>query len=196
MLELEKRYAPAAGFRAEPSGNDFRPVLRGHPIVFNVKSADLGGWREIIRPDAIERTLREDIDLRALVDHDTSKILGRKSAGTLRVKVDAIGLSVEIDPPNTTAARDIVESVRRGDVSGGSFAFRTLTDEWHIEDGLPIREVLDMRVSEVSIVTFPAYPDTDADVAKRSLNAFMSRRESASLAALRASHEAKRAAWK
>lgn len=196
MSEVEKRYVVAAGFRAEASGNDFRPVLRGHPIVFNIKSADLGGFVEIIRPEAIERTLREDIDLRALVDHDTARIIGRKSAGTLRVKVDSRGLGVEIDPPNTTAGRDIVESVRRGDVTGGSFAFRVITDEWHAEDGMPVREVLDMRVSEVSLVTFPAYPDTDAAVAKRSLTAFMERRQRASVTALRAEHEARLARWK
>ena len=64
------------------------------------------------------RTLAEGIDLRALVDHDTGKPLGRLKAGTLRVEPDAHGLRVEIDPPNTTAGHDIVESIRRGDVGG------------------------------------------------------------------------------
>lgn len=196
MSDLERRFAPLAGFRADQGEGDFRPVIRGHPIVFNQKSLDLGGFVEIIRPEAIDRTLREKVDLRALVDHDTAKILGRLTAGTLRVKKDAAGLGVEIDPPNTTVARDIVESIRRGDVTGGSFAFRTLTDNWHMEEGIAVREILDMRVSEVSVVTFPAYPDTDAEVAKRSLAAFTARVGRLSIPGLRAKLEATMAAWK
>jgi HK97 family phage prohead protease len=155
--------------RVDPSG-DHR--LRGYAIVFNKLSLDLGGFRERILPDAVDRTLREALDVRALVDHDSSKIIGRTRAGTLRLKADGHGLRVDIDPPNTTVARDILESVDRGDVTGMSFSFRTLDDEWHLEDGEPIREVLDMRVHEVSIVSFPAYPDTDVQVAQRALQAF------------------------
>lgn len=146
--------------------------LRGYAIVFHKRSEDLGGFREVILPEAVDRTLSEALDVRALVDHDPAKIIGRTTAGTLRLRKDGRGFLAEITPPNTTAARDILESIDRGDVSGMSFAFRTLEDDWHIEDGLPIREVIDMRIREVSIVSFPAYPDTDVQVAKRSLDVF------------------------
>jgi HK97 family phage prohead protease len=144
--------------------------IRGYAIVFGVKSVDLGGFREIIRPSAVDRTLREGLDVLAYFDHKTSFVLGRTSAGTLRLQKDGHGLRAEISPPNTTMAKDLMVSIKRGDISGMSFRFRALDDEWHLEDGMPIREVADMVIGEVSIVSEPAYPDTE--VAVRSLREF------------------------
>jgi HK97 family phage prohead protease len=144
--------------------------IRGYAIVFGVKSVDLGGFREIIRPSAVDRTLREGLDVRAYFNHDTDKVLGRTSAGTLRLQKDGHGLRAEISPPNTAMAKDLMVSIKRGDISGMSFRFRALDDEWHLEDGMPIREVADMVIGEVSIVSEPAYPDTE--VAVRSLREF------------------------
>jgi HK97 family phage prohead protease len=148
-------------------------LIRGMPIVFDSLSLDLGGFREIITPAAVDRTLREGFDVRALIDHDSSKILGRQSAGTLTLRKDPDGLLARIDPPETSYAKDIVLSIERGDIDGMSFGFRVLTDEWRMQDGEPVREVLDMEIREVSIVTFPAYADTDVSMAKRSLEAFL-----------------------
>lgn len=142
--------------------------IRGTAIVFNSESVDLGGFTEVILPEAVDRSLTADV--RALVDHDSSKIMGRTLAGTLALRKTRAGLAVEIDPPETTYARDILASVGRGDVTGMSFGFRVLTDEWRMVDGLPLREILDMHVYEVSIVTFPAYPETDVTVAQRSID--------------------------
>jgi HK97 family phage prohead protease len=148
--------------------------IRGLAIVFNKPSVDLGGFVEIIEPEAIDRTFREGIDVRALVDHETAKVMGRLTAGTLMMKKTTKGLAIEIDPPDTSFSRDIMVSMDRGDVDGMSFAFRVMPEgvEWDDDTHPPTRTITDMRFSEVSIVTFPAYPQTDVQVAKRSLDAF------------------------
>ncbi len=148
--------------------------LRGYAIVFNAQSQNLGGFREIIAPEAMDRTLKEAIDVRALVDHDSAKILGRYTAGTLQMNKDGKGLRVTIEPdPDISYARDIMLAVKRGDIDGMSFAFRTVEDDWNYDDEeMPIRTVVDMRVSEVSVVTFPAYTQTDIQTAQRSMQDF------------------------
>lgn len=150
--------------------------IRGHAIVFNKRSVNLGWFVEIMKPESVDRTLREALDVRALVDHEMAKVLGRTKSGTLDLKKDREGLKFAIDPPNTSYAKDIMEVIDRGDVSGMSFRFRTMPDgdEWEEEEetGILIRYVTDIIIDEISIVTFPAYPDTDVEVAKRSLQAF------------------------
>jgi HK97 family phage prohead protease len=143
-------------------GLDAGQGLVGHAIVFDKMSVDLGGFREIIRPAAVTRVLAEGTDLRALWNHDSSLPIGRVSAGTLAIRKDARGLVAEIDPPNH--AEGYIEAIRRGDVTGMSFAFQALDDDWRVDGEIVIREVTDMAMSEVSPVTFPAYPQTDISV--------------------------------
>lgn len=142
------------------------PIIRGHAALFDTLSEDLGGFREVIKPGAFRKAIEED-DVRALVDHEPRLILGRKRSGTLRLSEDEKGLAVEIDPPDTQAGRDIVVSIRRGDVSQMSFAFsvRSGGQSWDEDDENGVVRVLsDVRLYDVSPVTFPAYPDTDVAV--------------------------------
>lgn len=165
--ELERR--AAAGLGAEGRR------VKGYAIVFNELSEDLGGFREIIEPSAVDRTLAENIDVRALVDHDPAKVIGRKSAETLWLLKDERGLRIEIDVPKTTVGDDILELVGRRDVSNMSFTFSVVRPEgerWERRNGMPVRIVTDARIPEVSIVTFAAYSATDVQVAKRSLQSF------------------------
>lgn len=140
-------------------------ILRGYAAVFNSLSQPMIGFREIIRPGAFTETLRES-DVRSFWNHDYSFVLGRTSARTLFLEEDSTGLLTRILPPNTQWARDLVESVDRGDVSQMSFGFVALDDRWLPagRDGLPIRELLRVKLLEVSIVAVPAYLDTSVKV--------------------------------
>lgn len=145
----------------------------GYAAVFNSLSEDFGGWREIVRPGSFTKTLREKRDIRALWNHETSYVLGRTLNGTLTLREDENGLRVEITPPDTQWASDLVTSIRRGDVSQMSFGFRTVRDNWRTDsnDTGTLRELLELELHEVSPVTFPAYGATDVQV-----RAFMAER--------------------
>jgi uncharacterized protein len=131
-------------------------------VPFNRLSEDLGGVREIIEPGAFTRTLKEYPDVFALVEHDPAKVLGRTTNGTLRLSEDNSGLNAVIDPADTTYGRDITELVRRGDIRGLSFRFRPFPGGYGLDlaSHPPIRRLTSVRISEVSIVGQPAYPDT------------------------------------
>ena len=149
--------------------------LRGTAIVFDSLSRDLGGFREIIAPSAVERSLKQAAEIHAFYNHNSDMVLGNTRAGTLVLRADRNGLNVEITPP--TWAANILESVQRGDVRGMSFAFRTRDNdpdwvEWDWDQEIPVRTVKDMEFSEVSIVAKPAYTQTDIAVALRSLEQF------------------------
>jgi uncharacterized protein len=161
MTEALELRANSDRVRVDAADGSFQPILKGYAMVWGSLSEDLGGFREKINANAMTRTLEEKVDLRALIDHDSSKVIGRLSAGTLRVKADNIGLKFEIWPPNTPDGRGIVELVRRGDVDGMSFAFRTLRDEWDFNLDPPHRELLDIRCRELSVCAWPAYPATE-----------------------------------
>jgi HK97 family phage prohead protease len=142
----------------------------GYAAKFDSLSANLGGFVEVIRNNAFTQTLESGTgqDARALWNHDSSQVLGRVSAGTLRLSEDETGLRFEIDLPNTTTGRDASELLQRGDVQGASFGFRVVDDAWgETETGFPLRELRSVALSEVSLVAFPAYPETE--VALRSL---------------------------
>jgi len=147
------------------------PRLVGYAAVFNSKSQDLGGFVEIIRPGAFARTLAAKADVRALLNHDPNHVLGRNVAGTLDVTEDERGLHSDILPPDTQTGRDTLESVRRGDLDGMSFAFRAVKDRWTFDENPKVpafRELLDVDLFDVSVVTYPAYLRTD--IAIRSLD--------------------------
>jgi hypothetical protein len=147
------------------------PHIRGYAAVFDSLSLPLNLWgptpvREKVRPGAFAKTLRES-DIRALMNHDPNYVLGRNKAGTLALKEDAKGLAVDITPPDTQWARDLAVSMRRGDVNQMSFQFKTIRDEWengHDAMGAEIKNhtLIETRLYDVSVVTFPAYPATSA----------------------------------
>src|ERR1700674_3929231 len=166
-MEVAQRFLNAKDFTAEfrVEKRDGKPtMIVGYPAKFNKLSRRMWGMREQIMPGAFKRTLAEGADVRALLNHNPDIVLGRNKAGTLRLKEDSTGLRMEIDAPDTQAARDLMTSIDRGDISQGSFRFRTVTDNWHMQDGETIRDLIDVDLMDVSPVTFPAYEDTDMGV--------------------------------
>ena len=153
--------------------SDGTPVIRGMAAVYNKKSRNLGGFREILASGAFDDVLSKknaENDVICCWNHEPGNLLGRTSSGTLKLESTEEGLAFEVDPPDTSLARDLMTMVRRGDVFGSSFAFTTDRDfeEWDEDDEGPIRTVRKVTgLYDVSLVTNPAYLDTS--VAVRSL---------------------------
>ena len=167
---------PRLEVRDEGVAGSEQKMIVGYAARFEPEiSEDLGGFREVVMPGAFARSIAEGADVRALVDHDHSRVLGRTKSGTLRMWEDDRGLRVEIDPPSTSAARDLAESISRGDVTGMSFGFTTRRDSWRTDDGEKVRELHDLDLFDISVVTFPAYPSTGA--ALRSLEQWQAAEE-------------------
>lgn len=177
-ITQERRYLPAEFRLAEPEAEPAKIV--GYAALFDSPTVLMAGTEhefvEVIRPGAFKKDLEQGADIRALVDHDPSRILGRTTAGTLRLREDDRGLAVEIDPPDTSIGRDTITSLRRGDLDQMSFAFlpRAGGEHWNTDDeGRRVRELIDLETFDVSIVTYPAYPETS--VAVRSLAAWQAK---------------------
>lgn len=143
--------------------------ITGYASVYD-SEYDVGGyWVETVRSGAFDRNLKEKADVRALFDHDTGKVLGRTKSGTLTLKSDSRGLFTEITPPDTSIARDVLESLKRGDIDGMSFGFRVMEDKWSVKGGKHFRELIDVELYEVSVVAFPAYKATSAQAREEEL---------------------------
>jgi HK97 family phage prohead protease len=165
MTEIERRgVSLGVEVRAE---NDKR-TLTGYAAVFN-SPTDIGGYfTEQIAPGAFDSAMNADV--RALVDHDSGRVIGRTKSGTLRLSQDSRGLKVEVDVPDTSDGNDLWTLVERGDISGMSFGFRVTKQEWDDTDpDNPKRTIQAVDLFEVSAVAFPAYDDTT--LAARSLEA-------------------------
>ncbi|HJT63090.1 MAG TPA: HK97 family phage prohead protease [Burkholderiales bacterium] len=164
--DLERRTFTADAMRVETRAEGGARLM-GHAAVFN-QTVKIGRWfRERIAPGAFRRAIAED-DVRALFNHDEDWVLGRNRAGTLRLSEDAVGLAIDISPPDTQLVRDLVLApVARGDVSQMSFGFKMMREEWDESEEIPLRTLLEVELFDVSPVTFPAFPTTD--VALRTL---------------------------
>lgn len=144
-----------AEFRAELDGD----TLVGHASVFSQMAPIAGGY-EAIAPTAFDEVLKNpETDVRALVNHDPTLVLGRQSAGTLELSTDREGLKFKVKLPKTSYAQDLKELVARGDISGASFGFIPGEEEFSkAPDGKQVRTHLSVaRLLDVSPVTWPAY---------------------------------------
>jgi HK97 family phage prohead protease len=142
--------------------------LTGYAAVFDSPSEPMP-FTEFVRRGAFTKTLNDGADVRLLVDHEGVP-LARTRSGTLSLREDERGLLVEadLDPMNPDAQR-VISAMRRGDLSQMSFAFRTIKDSWSADRS--VRELREVQLYDVSVVTFPAYEETVAELRSRSESA-------------------------
>ena len=151
--------AVATQFETRQDGDT--PHIEGYFAVFNSVYEIAPGLSESIAPGAFTNTLAEDI--RALVNHDTTLVIGRTKAGTLALREDARGLWADIAiNPNDGDAMNAYERAKRGDVDQASFGFDIIREDTEVrEDGSVHWTLLEVRLHEISICTFPAYKETN-----------------------------------
>lgn len=157
--EIRQMRSVASEFQTREDGEDLK--IEGYFAVFN-SIYDIGaGMSEEVAPGAFSETLSGDI--RALVNHDTTLVLGRTSAHTLELREDSRGLwgSISINP-NDTDAMNLYQRVKRGDVSQCSFGFDIISEDTEIRENGDVHwTIKQVKLYEVSCCTFPAYESTN-----------------------------------
>ena len=180
MNNRELRLLTGLKVEKREDGADYMPIISGYAAVFDTETVIGGkdwGFREKIAKGAFADALKIS-DVRALFNHEEDHVLGRLKAGTLRLAEDDRGLKVEIDPPDTQDARDLIKKMQRGDIDQMSFAFTMEggVQTWDETGDMPLRTIEKIgELMDVSVVTFPAYPETEA--AARSLAAVRKERQ-------------------
>lgn len=159
--------------RAEPDNQEM--IIEGYFAVCGIETELWEGAYEEIAVGAFDETLGNDI--RALVNHDTTLVLGRNKAGTLELRADSHGLwgSIKINPKDTDAV-NLYERVKRGDVSACSFGFNIEQEETEWRDDGSIKWTIKrVDVHEVTVCTFPAYEDTGVQAREKDLESLKQR---------------------
>lgn len=158
--------------RAAKDGETESRTIKGYAAVFNTDNSQLDqegrGFTERLDPHCFDGVIAHS-DVCALYEHDYAPgILARSTngKGTLKLSVDGKGLLCEFDAPHTSLGDDILESVRRGDIKGMSFAFTVKADEWSRDDkGDYTRTVKEVgQLFDVSLVAMPAYDKTSVSL--------------------------------
>ena len=161
MANREMRQLRTVGTKFETREDGENLSIEGYFAVFDSNYEIAPGMSESIAPGAFSKTLSGDI--RALINHDTTLVLGRTKANTLQLREDNHGLWGHIDiNPNDTDAMNLYERVKRGDVDQCSFGFDILSEETDFrDDGSVHWTIKEVELYEVSPCTFPAYEETN-----------------------------------
>jgi uncharacterized protein len=145
-------------------------VISGYAAVFNSKTSIGDFFEEVIAPGAFARTISENGDIRALFNHNWDHVLGRTKNGTLKVEEDNRGLKFKVELPNTSLARDLAESLRRGDINQCSFGFFATNDTWDYAVEPAVRTLNEVELYEISVVSIPAYEDTEVSLRSKEID--------------------------
>lgn len=144
--------------------------LIGYVVKWNSRSQLIWGeFYEQFAPNAFSQSLNGGPDIRALFEHDHTKLLGRTVSNTLMLNEDDIGLRFELTPPDTQLGRDLLVSVDRGDIRGMSFGFMATTESWDFNQEPCLRTVTSAELFEITVTSIPAYQESDIQIAKRSM---------------------------
>lgn len=169
MENKETRAGSVVEIRSDDEKGMF---IEGYALKFDTWSENLGGFKETITKRALENADLSDV--RCLVDHLPSQIIGRTTAGMLKLDIDDTGLKYRCRLPNTTFARDLYENMKLGNINQCSFGFMLNENGDEIrfdkDDGIYKRTLTSIsKLTDVSVVTYPAYKDTDVKPALRSI---------------------------
>lgn len=166
----ETRTFKITGLQTRDAINDDPNVIIGYAAVFN-SPANISDWfTETIAPGAFSKAISENGDIRALINHDWNNVLGRTKSGTLRLSEDERGLKFEVDMPDTTFANDLVKSMKRGDIDQCSFGFRATEETWDYTVEPALRTIHEVELYEVSVVSIPAYEDTEVSLRSKEID--------------------------
>jgi HK97 family phage prohead protease len=174
-LSVERVKVKLEELRVAASGDPEKKnelVITGYAALFDSRSEDLGGFVEEIDRGAFADALkRSDLDVRFLINHDSNLVLARTKSGTLELSEDERGLRIYARIAPYSYAEDLRIAIERGDVDQMSFAFTTEQDSWSkTEDGENLRRVSRVKdLFDVSVVTYPAYPETKTEVLQRAV---------------------------
>jgi uncharacterized protein len=159
----ETRTVNITNLQTRDGENNKSHVISGYAAVFNSRTSIGSFFDEIISPGAFTRSISGG-DIRALFNHDWNNVLGRTKSRTLSLEEDERGLKFEVELPNTSVARDLVESMDRGDINQCSFGFWVDNgkESWDYSVEPALRTLNEVELYEISIVSLPAYEDTEA----------------------------------
>lgn len=179
MKDRQHRQLRSISTKFETRDDSGNLSIEGYFAVFDSVYDIAPGLSESIDPGAFNNTLSGDI--RALINHDTTLVLGRTKANTLQLRVDNHGLWGHIDiNPNDTDAMNLYNRVQRGDVDQCSFGFNILREETDIRENGDVHfTIKEVELFEVSACTFPAYEDTNIKARMRDRDEIMKQRSQA-----------------
>lgn len=179
MADRKMRQLRTVGTKFETREDGENLSIEGYFAVFNSIYEIVPGMSESIAPGAFSKTLSGDI--RALINHDTTLVLGRTKANTLQLREDNHGLWGHIDiNPNDTDAMNLYERVKRGDVDQCSFGFDILSEETDFrDDGSVHWTIKEVELYEVSPCTFPAYEETNINARAKEREDLLKRKNEA-----------------
>lgn len=176
-MDRKERQTRAVPSKFETREDDGGLFIEGYFSVFNSVYELWPGASESVAPGAFSSSLGEDV--RALVDHETRLVLGRNKAGTLELREDSRGLwgKIRINPEDTDAM-NLYNRVKRGDVDQCSIGFEIIKEDIDVrEDGSVHWTIREVKLYEVSVVTFPAYEETSVAARKKDYETLRARED-------------------